>query len=124
MDSVTHEFLVFLRNKGGALAVGRGNSAALADHLRVPSEELERIAHVLQGEGFAKLERTSPGSFFVEITPQGEQYLTRHQSPVTRVRSGGLSRRTRLLFFLVGFALVAAGFAAGYLLRPLLEDYL
>ena len=124
MDSVTHEFLVFLRNKGGALAVGRGNSDALAHHLRVPREELEGIAHVLQGEGFAKLERTSPESFFVEITPQGEQYLANHRNRAPRVGNAVLSGRTRLLFFLVGFTLVAAGFAAGYLLRPIIESYL
>ena len=123
MDSVAHEFLVLLRDKGGALAVGRGNSDALARHLRVPREELGEIAHVLEAEGFAKLERTSPESFFLEITPKGEQYLNHPRTLAPRVRSADLSARMRLLFFLVGFMLVAVGFAAGYLLRPIIDGY-
>ena len=117
MDSQSYEFLAYLKSKGGAVAVGQGNSATVAQQLGMPREELADVAHRLELDGLVKLERTTAESFFVELTQRGESSLEHTRSVRTTSRSNDKGRRRSLLVLvLVSLISLLIGIAIGYVL--------
>ena len=116
MDLPARQLLAFVRSKGGAVSIGQGNSAAIAQVIGVPSGELADVAHRLEVDGLLTLERTTAESFFVEVTPRGEAFLDQAPPPPAKRSAVGGPRRLWLLLVLVALLSLLTGLVIGYML--------